>query len=134
MQEINPLLSEDACQKLYSLCQVWQVHCVLLDKVTRCLHNIQREGNEQAAGNSLAAVANELSNRGEWSCMEHPEWLAFEVLQRIMIRPHQHTVASQLLDNLDGPGFHENDRGAVLQVYAPHALITELGISTDCGS
>lgn len=121
MQEINPFLSTDVREKLFRLCQMWQAKCVLLDTVTRCLHILitatsGSSTHTQATGDALAAVATELSNNRQWSYAEHPQWLAFEVLQRIMIRPRQHTVAQQLLHNLGGAGLSDKDRGAVLQV------------------
>jgi hypothetical protein len=122
LQEINPLLSQNACKKLFQLCQVWQEHCVLLDTVTRCLQRMQSGSllstGPKSASNSLASLANELTDQRQWDCREHPLWLAFEVLQRIKIRPRQFTVAQQLLDNLGEAGLSEKKehRGAVLQV------------------
>lgn len=127
MQEMNPLLSKDACDTLFSLCQLWQVHCVLLDKVTRCLqhlHMVTNSTQAEATKSILNAVAVELSNERQWVCSEHPPWLAFEVLQRIMIRPRQYIVAKQLLDNPGGTSFiNETDRGAVLQVRIPFCFM-----------
>ena len=93
---------------------------MLLDKVTRCLHALHtataKEPIGQVSSGSLAVFTTGLSNKRNWSCSNHPEWLLLEVLQRIMIRTRQHTVARQLLDNLGGPGLCQEDRGAILQV------------------
>lgn len=119
MQVINPLLSKSACSELYKLCQLWQRQCVLLEKVTRCLQLLSTARSSSSAelvANALNAAAVEMSSTRQWEHSEHPKWLAFEVLQRITIRPQQYTVAKQLLDNLGGASLDDEDRGAVLQV------------------
>jgi hypothetical protein len=122
LQDLNPLLSEEACENLFQLCQVWQEHCVLLDTVTRCLQLLQSASSSSSvasadsARSSLTKVAAEMMNQRHWDPHAHPQWLALEVLQRITIRPRQYTVAKQLLENLGGPGLSEEERGAMLQV------------------
>eukprot|EP00965_Chrysotila_dentata_P000285 9095-Pleurochrysis_carterae.AAC.1 len=52
-----------------------------------------------AAGNSQE-LERELSEVGrEWSVREHPQWLVFEVEQRVQIRRTQHLVARFCIDN-----------------------------------
>ena len=124
MQDLNPLLSEDACRKLLKLCQLWQAHCVLLDKVTRCLQQLHAVSSTttdvDSSRNIREFVAAELDSQRNWDYSHYRQWLAFEVLQRLQIRPVQYTVAKQLLDNQGGDGLSESDRGAILKVTLPH--------------
>lgn len=115
MQEFNPLLTADACCKLVQKCQLWQEHCVLLDKIERCLQLLSAacDSSHSQSARSLAVdtVSAELRNRRKWDYAEHPQWLASRCF-----RSRQYTVARQLLDNLGVSGLDPEDRGAVLQV------------------
>lgn len=112
-------MSADACSKLFEKCQLWQEHCVLLDKITRCLQQLRVVTSDRAQNASdivLATLSADLQSKRRWDYTKHPYWLAFEVLQRIQIWPPQYTVGKQLLANLGGPGLAKEDRGVILQV------------------
>jgi hypothetical protein len=70
VQEMNPLLSAEACDELFRLCQLWQVNCVLLDATSYCLRQLHLATSDsrkgEAASRLLTDVSAELSNRREW--------------------------------------------------------------------
>ena len=111
MQDLNPLLSEDACCKLTATAQEWQQLCVLEDKIARCLRRCK-----SATDMDTADLAAELGNRRTWDPHAQPGWLAFEVLQGLEIRRRQATVAQHMLKHPGGPGLPEDERGAILQL------------------
>ena len=66
----------------------WMCLCVLENKLTRMLnkHDSQHE------------VLEDLRCRRHWDPLKFPKWLAFEVEQRLQIRPYQFAIVEQLLE------------------------------------
>lgn len=118
MQALNPLLADEARKKLVEHMLLWQELCVLQDKLARCMLRCDVGAASQAGGMdaSLGALEQELTNRREWSAAENPEWLAFEVLQRVEIRHRQYVVAKHMLENSGGPGMGEAKKGGIVQL------------------
>eukprot|EP00892_Ulva_mutabilis_P010228 jgi/Ulvmu1/7578/UM038_0001.1 len=117
-QDINPLLSREACDRLKEHALLWQELCVLQDKLARCVVRCDAGATWSSAGMdaSLSALEQELCNVRAWSTAARPEWLAFEVLQGLEIRHRQYVVAEHMLEHPGGPGMAEEDRGAVVQL------------------
>ena len=115
VQALNPVLCKDACTRLTSLAQEWQKLCVLQDKIERCVCRCRSSGATHM-DTSTSALAVELRNRRTWDPVQHPAWLALEVLQGIEIRERQATVAQHMLHHHGGPGLADEDRGAILQL------------------
>ena len=88
---------------------------MLQDKIERCLCRCTNAGAARMDTSSTALVA-ELANRRTWDPVQHPAWLALEVLQGLEIRERQATVAQHMLSHHGGPGLAEEDRGAILQL------------------
>ena len=118
LQALNPLLDQDACERLIEHLLLWQELCVLHDKLARCILRCDAGAASRPGGMdaSLAALEQELTNKRAWSSAEHPEWLAFEVLQRVEIRHRQYVVAKHMLENAGRHGMRGGDRGAVVQL------------------
>ena len=97
------------------MAQEWQKLCVLQDKIERRLCRCTNAGAAHMDTGRSALVA-ELANRRTWDPVQHPAWLALEVLQGLEIRERQATVAEHMLQHHGGPGLAEGDRGAILQL------------------
>ena len=118
VQEINPLLTVDACKRIKQHALFWQELCVLQDKLSRCIVRCNAGTANRSAGMdaSLSALEQELRNKRAWEPSQHPEWLAFEVLQGLEIRHRQYVVAKHMLDNHGSPGMGEQAKGAIIQL------------------
>lgn len=121
VQRLNPFLSEDAIATLISGAQSWQQLCVLEDKLQRCLLCCPgtHVGDADACHDrSALRLAEDLANHSGalWNCAEHPEWLAWQVLERLEIRERQIAVALKLLDNNRAMKGNADILGAILQL------------------
>ena len=105
MKNFNPFLSQDCSSAVYHNILVWMKHCVLEDKLTRLLRlsqNCRIENMQKQAISSVELqILQELGAHRSWSAEEHPEWLAFEVIAQLQIRPIQYTVAQSLIDGVE---------------------------------
>ena len=88
----NPLLAEAAVHVLRAGVLDWLQLCVLEDKLER-MRNLAAVGNSQEVERELKEIGR------SWSVKEHPQWLAFEVEQRLQIRRLQHATADYLMKN-----------------------------------
>ena len=88
----NPLLSEAAVHVLRGGVLDWLKLCVLEDKLERML-NLAEAGNSQELERELQEVDR------TWNVKKHPQWLVFEVEQRLQIRRLQHATADYLMSN-----------------------------------
>ena len=87
LRQFNPFLSEAAVREvLRPAILEWLKLCVLEDKLER-MEFIAADGNAQELERELKEVGR------EWSVKEHPQWLVFEVEQRLQIRHVQYKVA-----------------------------------------
>ena len=83
LREFNPFLSEAALMDvLHPAILEWLKLCVLEDKLERMTF-VAAAGNSQELERELQEVGR------EWSVKEYPEWLVFEVEQRLQIRKVQ---------------------------------------------
>ena len=92
LQAFNPFLSERASQVIHDGTFQWLQLCVLEDKVHRML--------DLAKNEAKSALERELEDTGRaWSVKDFPEWLVFEMEQRLQIRGVQFEVANHLMTN-----------------------------------
>jgi hypothetical protein len=87
----HPYLSAESRKELRVKIIDWEMLCVLQDKLRRiqlAYRNVQ----------SLLLIA-EFECVRKWEPYMHPRWLAFEVEQRLQIRPYQYDIVQQLLRN-----------------------------------
>lgn len=89
----NPMLSTKACKTIHEAIITWLELCVLDDKLA-FLSLLDKNGLHDNQ-----TFINELSSQREWSALEHPYWLVFEVEQGIRIRPEQYHIANHLIEN-----------------------------------
>jgi hypothetical protein len=92
LRRFNPFLSETAVQELRADILVWLQACVLEDKLTR-MRALASALDAQELGRELQEVGPR-----QWSVAQHPQWLVFEVEQRLQIRRVQYKVAQELID------------------------------------
>lgn len=93
LRQFNPFLSEAAVTEVLLPCILqWLELCVLEDKLER-MALLAADGNSQELERELKEVG-----RG-WEPKQHPQWLVFEVEQRLQIRRAQYLVARFLIDN-----------------------------------
>ena len=94
LRRFNMFLSDTAVKDLHNAILEWLKLCVLEDKLDRMACALL-----QTSGGS-EDLTRELQNLGRsWSVEEHPEWLVFEVEQRLQIRHVQYVIAQFLMDN-----------------------------------
>ena len=84
----------------------WAQLAVLEDRLTR-LHHAAKAAAAPAEGaadpkSALLDIAKELQVTRTWEAHRHPLWLVFEVDGALQIRPAQHSVARELLENAGG--------------------------------
>ncbi|KAL1498573.1 hypothetical protein AB1Y20_013890 [Prymnesium parvum] len=93
LRQFNPFLSQEAlCGVLRPAIFEWLELCVLEDKLSR-MALIAAQGNAEELRRELQEVGR------EWNLQDHPEWLVFEVEQRLQIRKLQYRVARYLMEN-----------------------------------
>ena len=93
LREFNPFLSEAAVKDvLHPAILEWLELCVLEDKLER-MARIAANGNAQELERELKEVGR------DWAAKQHPQWLVFEVEQRLQIRRVQYLVAQFFIDN-----------------------------------
>ena len=88
----NPFLSDSAVKELRLAILEWLSLCVLEDKIGR-LVLFAAEANTQELERELKEVGR------EWSEKKHPQWLVFEVEQRLQIRRVQYRITRFCIDN-----------------------------------
>ena len=92
LRRFNPFLSNAAINDIHSAILEWLQACVLEDKLERMACAARQQISQE--------IALELANIGrKWSAQEHPEWLVFEVEQRLQIRHVQYTIAQFLMEH-----------------------------------
>jgi hypothetical protein len=85
----NPFLDMDSQIQLRLKSVDWAVLCVLEDKLQRIITAHRDEDSD--------SLITELECVREWNPTHHLTWLAFEVEQRLQIRPNQFVIVQQLL-------------------------------------
>ena len=86
----NPQLSEEAVASLHAGVLEWLQLCVLEDKLERMC--------KAAVAGMVQEVERELQDVGrDWDVADHPQWLVFEVEQRLQIRRLQFKTAEFLM-------------------------------------
>ena len=91
--QFNPFLSTAAVRDvLHPIILEWLELCVLEDKLKRMM-NLAEQRNAQELERELNDIGR------EWKLRDHPQWLVFEVEQRLQIRRVQFRVASFLIEN-----------------------------------
>jgi hypothetical protein len=121
VQKLNPYLSSQAADSVASSAQDWQELCILDDKLKRCLLCLPGASIGETNSHidrSPSRLAEDLRNDCAhlWYREEHPEWLAFQVLERIEIRERQMHVAQWLIRNVDAMERDCEERGAIVQL------------------
>ena len=90
--QFNPFLSDGALKELRLAILEWLSLCVLEDKIER-MALLAAEANTQELERELKEVGR------EWSVKKHPQWLVFEVEQRLQIRRVQYRITQFCIDN-----------------------------------
>lgn len=88
--QFNPFLSRTSLDQLRYSILVWLQACVLEDKLQRMI-KMATNSEEQLLIRELQEV------RRNWDVATYPEWLVFEVEQRLQIRQVQYVVAKFLM-------------------------------------
>ena len=88
LTSFNSSLGTNAAMEFRHKVVGWMMLCVLEDRLERI-----------GQLNDLHALQAELDCIREWNPFLHPRWIAFEVEQRLQIRPHQFTIVQQLLSD-----------------------------------
>lgn len=121
VQALNPFLSTESAAALVSGAQCWQQLCILEDKLQRCL--LCCLGKDAGAADacldrSPQRLAEDLQNDTSalWGSADHPQWLAWQVLQRLEIREHQAKVALKLLSNVRAMRGNSDVLGSIMQL------------------
>ena len=102
-KHFNPFLSESCLEAVIHNVKLWMKLCVLEDKMTR-LKILLGEGSRTQQHSGLSAelrLLQELAVRRTWSTENHPQWLAFEVIAQLQIRPIQYTIAKTMIEGVE---------------------------------
>ena len=110
IKHFNPFLSKEKCDSLHRCTIIWMKYCVLEDKMNRLECLVEKLSWDRSKAIELQIVQ-ELSVYRSWSAENHPDWLAFEVINGIQIRPIQYTVAKSMID-----GVEKNPKGPITQL------------------
>ena len=110
IKHFNPFLSKEKCDDLRRCTIVWMKYCVLEDKMKRLEGLVEKLSLDPNKATELPIVQ-ELSVYRSWSAENYPDWLAFEVINGIQIRPIQYTVAKSMID-----GVEKNPKGPITQL------------------
>ena len=92
LRQFNPFLTEVAMKELRLAILEWLSLCVLEDKLDR-MALLAADANTQELERELREVGR------EWSVKQHPQWLVFEVEQRLQIRRVQYHITQFCIDN-----------------------------------
>eukprot|EP01129_Flabellula_baltica_P013511 TRINITY_DN6281_c0_g1_i1.p1 TRINITY_DN6281_c0_g1~~TRINITY_DN6281_c0_g1_i1.p1 ORF type:complete len:1215 (-),score=230.04 TRINITY_DN6281_c0_g1_i1:612-3749(-) len=99
IRKYNPYFNEKNVEDYHKEVICWLERCALEDKFNRILNCIESvEKSERSMRNDANNLIRELECIREWSTIEYPEWLLFEVEGKIQIRPNQYAVVKDLLD------------------------------------
>ena len=99
LKHFNPFLSKiDLCTLNLELL-TWLEFCVLEDKMYRLSALCQ-----DIAKINTFKIVKELRNVRVWSVKRNPQWLVFEALARLQIRPIQYSVAMSIIKGIDNSG------------------------------
>ena len=102
-KHFNPFLSETCLDAVIHNVKLWMKLCVLEDKMTRLKLLLQEcSRTQQRPGVSAELrLLQELAVRRTWSTEDHPQWLAFEVIAQLQIRPIQYTIAKTMIEGVE---------------------------------
>ena len=103
IQNFNPFLSPSCFETVLHNIKLWLKLCVLEDKLAR-LRALLYECNEAQQNPGMGAelrLLQELEVYRTWSVDEHPQWLAFEVIAQLQIRPIQYTIAKTMIEGVE---------------------------------
>ena len=99
LKYFNPFRSKSDLNTLHSELLTWLQFCVLENKMQR-LYALNKDSNET---NTFKFVK-ELRSVRVWPVKKHPEWLVFEAVALLQIRPLQYSVAMTIIDGIDSTG------------------------------
>ena len=88
----NPFLSVSAEKQLHEWVLDWLKYCVLEDQLER-MSKLAKEDNTQELEREFKEIGR------EWEVQVYPEWLVFEVEQKLKIRRVQYMTAKHLIDS-----------------------------------
>ena len=101
LRRYNPLLSALELDPMHTGTATnilnWLELCVLEDQLDRMCHLAADLAKNECDTQELERELGEIGR--EWDVRKHPEWLVFEVEQRLKIRRHQYKVTQFLIDN-----------------------------------
>ena len=102
-KHFNPFLSESCLDAVIQNIKLWMKLCVLEDKMTRLKILLQECSRRQQRPGVSAELRllQELAVRRTWSTEDHPQWLAFEVIAQLQIRPIQYTIAKTMIEGVE---------------------------------
>ena len=92
LRHFNPFLVKETKEKVFKCISIWLQYCVFEDELER-MNYFAMEKNRQGLLGELREVGR------SWDASDYPEWLVFEVEQRLQIRGIQSTVAQYLIKN-----------------------------------
>ena len=105
MVQFNPFLSQESSEVVFVNILTWMKYCVLEDKLARLnqLYAVSDPRGPEGFTNSSSKlqIVQELAVHRSWLAREYPYWLAFEVIERLQIRPIQYTVANSLIQKVE---------------------------------
>ena len=112
IKHFNPFLSVEIFECLRTIVLTWMKCCVLEDRLSRLVTLVEqyKDGNSSFETMQLHVIR-ELSVFRQWSANDHPQWLAFEVINRLQIRPIQYIVAMSIIN-----GIQTNSKGPITQL------------------
>jgi hypothetical protein len=106
---LNPFLTSECINEIHRVVRLYLELEVLREKLARLLQTHCGCGQPGEAIDSDDVLANVRKNEGlivqeirctrKWPTAEHPEWLVFEVENRLQIRPQQYDVAARCIKN-----------------------------------
>ena len=98
--KLSPGNSSAICKELNKASIYYGTLCVLEDKLNRIMWGLKKLDNKEEKNPSFwkqIVLNNILSNR-VWDASKRPYWIAYEVEQRIQIRPAQYRIATFLIE------------------------------------
>ena len=95
LRNFNPFFSSTSANYIWLDIITWLTLCVLEDRLSRIVYI----GRNSCSAIGDEELVRELSVYRNWSPVEHPKWLIFEVEGSLQIRPSQYDVARTLIEN-----------------------------------
>ena len=118
LKHFNPFHSSKCYENLYYNIIIWMKLCVLEDKLIRLKQLCKRHSvaETHSRGALELQIIQEVSVSRRWPSVSYPEWLAFEVIAGLQIRPIQSTVAELMIVGMPIPRWSGDTKGPITQL------------------